>query len=121
MTVLIFDENLLWTSRLANGVRAAGHSPVTFLNATKEWPAADVAIVNLGSAEFPAKELVPALRADGIKVVAHAGHKETELLELGKEVECDRLATNGELAKRLKHILAEFTEPKAEADVLPVG
>ena len=44
-------------------------------------------------------------------MIAHAGHKEKELLELGKDLEVDRLATNSELTYKLPQILEELRKP----------
>jgi hypothetical protein len=114
MTILILETDLLWSVRLKNMAVAAGHQVTVVGNPPVGNQVADVAIVNLGAAHWDLQTLVPRLRANGIKVLAHAGHKEKELLELGRALQCDRLATNGELAKKLPEILAnlETEEPK---------
>jgi hypothetical protein len=106
--ILIFEDNLMWAPRLAKSVAAFGHEPEVLSKLPEDLPEGDVAIVNLGSRALPASELVPRLKAAGIKVLAHAGHKETELLEMGKVLGCDRLATNGELTHKIGAILNEF-------------
>lgn len=98
----------MWAPRLTKSVTAFGHVATAFAKMPNELPSADVAIVNLGSRAMPPSEIVPQLRNAGIKVIAHAGHKETELLELGRELGCDRLATNGELTHKIDQILNEF-------------
>ena len=108
MTILIFEENLMWAPRLAKSVAAFGHKATILSKMPDELPSGDIAIVNLGSRAMPPIELVPKLRAAGIKVIAHAGHKETELLELGRDLNCDRLATNGEITHKIDQILGEF-------------
>lgn len=103
MRVAIYEDNLLWGPRLLKTVTAFGHDG--FLARTAEVHDADVAIVNLSSSGFPVAELVPKLRAAGIRVIAHAGHKEKELLSAGKDLGCDVLATNSEITNKLPQIL----------------
>ena len=110
MTVLIFEDNLMWGPRLKLSVTGAGHEPIVFSKPPDEIPPADAAIVNLGSTVFSVDELVPALRSQGIYVIAHAGHKEKELLDLGKRIQCDRLATNSELTHKILGMLRDVTE-----------
>jgi hypothetical protein len=95
MRVQILETNLMWSVRLANGVKLAGDEVVT------ENP--DVAIVNLG--EPGVREQVAALKAQNVAIIAHAGHKEAELHDLGRGLGCDQLVTNRELTVRLADIL----------------
>lgn len=106
MRVLIYEDNLMWSSRLVKSVSALGHEAIL---RTKPDVAdtADVAIVNLGSASLKPETIVPLLREQGIKVIAHAGHKEKDLHALGRDLGCDRLATNSELTFKLAQILSE--------------
>ena len=67
----------------------------------------DAALVNLGAAEFGIDELIPNLKSQGIYVIGHAGHKEQELRELGKEAGCDRIASNSEVTFKLKELLED--------------
>ena len=108
MKVLIFEDNLMWAPRLSKSVTAFGHDAQTFAKMPAEMPVGDVAVVNLGSRAMAPAELVPKLKAAGIRVIAHAGHKEKELLELGGQLGCDRLATNGEITNKIGQILEEF-------------
>jgi hypothetical protein len=96
MRVQILESNLMWSVRLASGVRLAGHEVVS------DEP--DAAIVNLG--EPASRDQVATLRAAGVHVIAHAGHKELELHELGRNLGCDQLVTNRELTVRLGDIIA---------------
>lgn len=66
---------------------------------------ADVAIVNLGELDAA---VVAALQAAGTKVIGHAGHKESQRLEFGREAGCDLIATNSEIHHKLPAILAAF-------------
>ncbi|MBC8064866.1 MAG: hypothetical protein H7Y17_08555 [Chlorobia bacterium] len=108
MRVLIFEDNLMWGPRLAKSVQAFGHEPLVIAKLREALPTGDLAIVNLGSLSMPASDLVPRLKAAGFKVLAHAGHKEKELHDLGRDLGCDRLATNSEITHKLEQILAEI-------------
>jgi len=107
MRILIYEENLMWSARLQRSLAALGHEPVLRTKMPVEAEEADLAVVNLASRAISAEELVPKLRGWGIFVIAHAGHKEKELRELGARLECDRLATNSELTHRLAALLDE--------------
>jgi hypothetical protein len=61
--------------------------------------------VNLGSKNPDPTQLVSALKERGVYTIAHAGHKETELRELGLKLNVNKLATNGELTYKLDKIL----------------
>lgn len=107
LRVLIFEDNLMWGPRLQKSATAFGHAAQVYSRIPEVMPAGDVAIVNLSSNSLPAVELVPKLLKAGIKVLAHAGHKEKELLELGRGLGCDRLATNSEITHHFEKLLAE--------------
>jgi hypothetical protein len=106
MKVAIYEDNLLWGPRLLKTVNAFGHEG--FLVTVAEPVEADVAIVNLSSSGFPVETLVPGLRQAGVKVIAHAGHKERELHAAGKDLGCDVLATNSEITHKLPQILEKL-------------
>ena len=103
MRVLIIERNLIWSSRLANTIKAAGHEAVVVGDLPAEL-GFDVAIVNLADGEPP----VVALQAAGVKVIAHAGHKEKERLEVGKVAGCDLVVTNSELTYKLPEFLEQL-------------
>ena len=103
MKVWIFESNLMWSSRFVNTVRGFGHEAVV-VTAVPEG-SADAAIVNLGDPNVGA--LVAELTAKGVYTIAHAGHKEKDLLELGREIQVSRLATNSEITNKLPQMLGE--------------
>jgi len=105
MRVLILETNLLWSVRLKQGVIALGHEAVV-ASEVSEGASFDVAILNLG--EPRARAWAEGLAALGVPAIGHAGHKEKELLDLGRELGIERLATNSELTHKLPSILAEF-------------
>jgi hypothetical protein len=118
MRVLIFEDNLLWSARLEKTLLALGTEVSTFDHVPTSIPGADAALINLGSRAIDPRALVPALKAAGIRVVAYAGHKETELRELGRELGCDRIASNGEMTFKLAQILGL---PPHTPDRVPEG
>jgi hypothetical protein len=109
LTVLILEDNLLWSSRLRQSVAAAGHDPVV----SSTVQACDVAILALNRTSLA--EDVASLRSLGAFVMGHAGHKEKALLEAGREAGCDRLVTNGELAHKLPQILEAIASRQPSA------
>ncbi|MBS1723313.1 MAG: hypothetical protein JSS66_10210 [Armatimonadetes bacterium] len=108
MRVLVLEENLIWSERLRRGIVALGHE-ATVLTSPPTALEADVAIVNLGSRAFPSQEWIAKLRALGIKVVAHAGHKEKPLLEAANEYGADLVVTNSELTHKLESVLGRIS------------
>ncbi|MHB8635717.1 MAG: hypothetical protein ACYC96_04505 [Fimbriimonadaceae bacterium] len=100
MRILVVEKNLMWSARLANSIRHLGHEAVVVETLPAEL-GFDVAIVNLADGD----SAVGALQASGIKVIAHAGHKEKERLEVGRVAGCDLVVTNSELTYKLQDLL----------------
>ncbi|HVT10779.1 MAG TPA: hypothetical protein VHE55_00815 [Fimbriimonadaceae bacterium] len=109
MRVLIFESNLMWSSRLAKSVRALGHEALIRTAMPESAEEAQAAIINLGDNGLPPKPLVEKLHALGLTVIAHAGHKEKDLHELGKEMNVEILATNSEITYKLESLLEKVT------------
>ena len=105
MTVLVFEDNLLWSARLVKSLRALGHEAIVRTEPDATPGDARVAIVNLGSAKLRADDLVPKLKSYGIRTIGHAGHKETELLAYGASSGCDVVATNSQLTYKLPELI----------------
>jgi hypothetical protein len=114
MHVLVFEDNLLWSTRLQNSLRSLGHVPevLTSVPASTDAP---LAIVNLGASRFDPAAVVPALRALGVFVIGHAGHQEKAVLGAGKDAGCDRLATNSQITFDLKKVIELANLPGFEA------
>lgn len=110
MTVLLFERNLLWSVRLANALRTLGHEAIVLENVGEEE--GDLAVVNLSEGDR-IEALVGALRARKVPILAHAGHREKELMTLGKTLGVDRLATNGQMANDLAGTLQRAFGPTA--------
>ncbi len=111
MKVLVFEDNLMWSSRLIQTLRALGHEPILRTQPEIGDVEARAAIVNLGSSKFDNKTLIPELKSRGIHVIGHAGHKEKELMAFGKEAGCDTLATNSELTFKTQALLDRIDSP----------
>lgn len=118
MKVLLFDDNLMWSARLTKSLIALGHEPVAS-SGVPEATDAEVAIVNLGSPKFDAVSMVPRLRALGVHVIGHAGHKEKDLMELGRAAGCDTLASNSKLTFGLEELLDLALIPGLPREPLP--
>ncbi len=105
MRVLIFEDNLMWSARLRGSVQALGHEAVVIDKPAAGLPEGELAIVNLGSDRLPAADLVPRLKAAGVHVVGHAGHKEKPLTQLGNELGCDQVVSNSTITFHLAKVL----------------
>lgn len=103
MRVLVYEDNLLWSSRFVKSLRAFGHEPEVRTKPVAEE--APLAIVNLGSSVLDPETLVPQLVALGVHVIGHAGHKEKEILELGRASGCQTVATNSEITFKLEELI----------------
>jgi non-ribosomal peptide synthetase component E (peptide arylation enzyme) len=108
MRVLVFETNLMWSSKLANSLKALGHDPVLLRTVPTGELKGDAAIVNLSEGPLGATTLIDLLRANSIPVIAHAGHKEKALHEIGRKHGADVLATNSEMTFKLEELLARL-------------
>lgn len=106
MTILILEDNLMWSPRLAKTVRSLGHEAVVLTHVPEVMPNAEVAILNLGNEKLSGPSVIHALHEQGTKIIAHAGHKEKDLLEAGREHGCDLIVSNGSLTFKLDEHLA---------------
>ncbi|MDR3687956.1 MAG: hypothetical protein P4L46_01160 [Fimbriimonas sp.] len=109
MRILVFEDNLLWSSRFVRTLKVLGHEPVVTTSIPEGSLSGTVAIVNLGSTNMRPQELVPQLRERGAHVIGHAGHREKEILELGRSAGCDRVATNSEITFKIEALLDSLT------------
>lgn len=105
MKILIFEDNLMWSVKLAKAAKGLGHDPVVLTEVPHDVPSAEAAIVNLGSETMGVDSLLPLLREQGIWTVGHAGHKETGLMDAGREAGCDLVVTNSTLTFKLDQVL----------------
>lgn len=103
MRVLVYEDNLIWSSRLVQALKGLGHEAVLITDSRVD--SGDAAIVNLSSPRLQPRELVSSLIASGVKVVGHAGHKEKDLHEMGRAAGCLYVASNSELSFKLDLVL----------------
>lgn len=103
MKILVYEDNLIWSSRFVKSLKSLGHEPIVVKAAIPE--SAEIAIVNLGSDSLDPAKLVPSLVELGVKVIGHAGHKEKDLLQLGRSSGCQLVATNSEITFKLPELL----------------
>lgn len=97
LKVCLVEYDLLWSVRLKKSFVALGHV-VTVSETGLLTEPVDLAIVNLSAKQYNPTAVISKLKSEGIKVIAHAGHKEASLLNIGKDSGADYVATNGELA-----------------------
>lgn len=86
-------------------LKGLGHEPLLRSHAPTDSEGAQAAIVNLSSPKTA--DLIAKLKALGVHVIGHAGHKEKELMAFGKDAGCDTLATNSELTYKIESLLAK--------------
>ena len=115
MKVLLFDDNLFWSARLQKTLYAMGHECEVLAAAPDVDRGAEIALVNLSQKSPAPEDLLPALKGLGLYVVGYAGHKETELREMGAKAGCDRIASNGEMTFKLGKILEQAAKRRNSA------
>lgn len=111
MRILIFDEDLMWSVRLKSGLEKLGHGVEVF-DKPGAFFGGDVAILNLSSNVFSVESLVRDLHCAGVYCIAHAGHKEGEKLAAGVSAGVDFIVTNGELARKLEHVIEKVASER---------
>ncbi len=109
MRVLLLEDNLMWSVRTKNGLQTLGHDVIVMAR-EGGFPKVDLAIVNLGSTSFDPFDAIPKLKEIGIRVIGHVGHKDKELWKRGEDAGCDKVVSNGTLAKKLKTVVSEEGE-----------
>jgi hypothetical protein len=112
LTVWVFDDNLMWSERLLRSLKALGHDAKAVVAIPDTYPAAELALINLSSRAVQPEALAPRLKSMGVRTVGFAGHKEKELLEKGRAVGCDVIATNSEVTFKLERLLGPAYLPE---------
>lgn len=105
MKVLLFEDNLMWSVRVKNGLVALGHEPET-VSVVPDGVEADLAIISLSARAFDPFAVIGELKVKGVRMIGHVGHKEQDLWVRGEEAGCDQVVSNGSLANRLEAVLA---------------
>lgn len=107
MDVLIVDENLLWSAKLRSTVAQMGGTAVVLEQPGQSVPTADLAVIRLDSARFPAEEWVPKLLTMGCRVLGHVGHKEKERTEMGRRLGCHLVVSHSTLSHKTVDTLTQ--------------
>jgi hypothetical protein len=107
LNVLIIEDNLLWSTRVANALKIAGHS-YQLADALPPVTNADLAIVNLSLSKSDPFVCIESLVRLGMPILAHAGHKEKELWQKARASGCEKVVSNSELVNKLGQLLEEF-------------
>lgn len=113
--MLVLEDNLMWSPRLVNGLRALGHTPIVMKVVPEKWPSAEAAVVSLSNPAFVAA--IPELEARGVRVTAHAGHSETEKLSAGKAAGASRITSHSRLLEKFAEYFPAADEPLPRGDV----
>ena len=88
-------------------LKALGHEPILRTTPDPTAAGAQAAIINLGSEKLAPQSLISALNQAGVCTIGHAGHKETEKLEFGREIGCKILATNSQITYHIDKLLLQ--------------
>lgn len=116
MRVAVYEDNLIWSSRLASSLRAMGHEAMVLRTADAPLPdGATVAIVNLTSPTLDPKQVLGHIKRR-VFTIGHGGHK--ELADLPSELKgaCDLVTTNGTLSLRFEAVMSQV--PGANASLV---
>jgi hypothetical protein len=108
---LILETNLIWSSKLTHILNQHGIECKVENKIPNDLASYQVAILNLASPTFSA-ETVEKLKSAGLQVIAHAGHKESSLLEKGRLAGCSRVVTNSEMTHKLSEIINEVVNAR---------
>jgi CheY-like chemotaxis protein len=113
LTVIVADDDLLFSTRIAAAVTACGHRPqvvrtvTAFQEALREHPAA--AILNLASSHLDAIAAIRDAKTDPtgqtIPLLGFCGHADAPRQAAARDAGCDLVVTNGEIATQLPRLL----------------
>lgn len=109
MKVAVYEDNLIWSSRLSGAIRAAGHEAIVLRIPSAPLPeGSDLAIVNLTSPTMSAGEVLANLQRR-VYIIGHGGHKELTALPNALKECCDLVTTNGTISMKFESVLAQVT------------
>jgi DNA-binding NarL/FixJ family response regulator len=110
--VAIVASDLMFQARLADGVRAAGATPLpvddafSLEDAVASSPAA--AIIDVHERALDALTATRSFTAVGVPVLAFGRHTEPELLRAAREAGARRVVPRSDIAERLEALLQEL-------------
>lgn len=102
--ILLFEPNLLWSTRLSIGVRAIGLEP-HLVHFPAVFPRAQLALIDLSWKELDLEQTVAQLHVWRALVIGHCSHSDKELQARGRAAGCDQIVANGALSMRLGPLL----------------
>ena len=113
LTVIVADDDLLFSTRIASALTGLGHRPsrvdslAAFRDALDAAP--DAAILNLAAFKLDALEAIRLAKGDpqtrGVPLLGFCGHADAPRRAAALEAGCDLLATNGEVSGSLPRVL----------------
>jgi CheY-like chemotaxis protein len=119
--VIVADDDLLFSTRIASAVTACGHRPqvvrtgAAFQEALRKHPAA--AILNLASSRLDAITAIRDAKSDRstrtIPLLGFCGHADAPRRAAARSAGCDVVATNGEVSSKLPRLLQALFGPNA--------
>jgi CheY-like chemotaxis protein len=113
-SILVADDNLLFSSGLVPALRRLGLTAVVVDQAAQVLSRARVVqpaaiLLNLAARSLDGPARVRELKADpqlgSIPVVGYCGHLETELIAAGREAGCDIIVANSAVSGNLDDVL----------------
>lgn len=113
LTILVADDDLLFSTRIESAVTRQGHrarvvrTATAFHSALRERP--DAAIVNLAASGMDAIDAIRRTKADPetrmVPVLGFCGHADAARRRAAQDAGCDRVATNGDVSSNLPRLL----------------
>jgi hypothetical protein len=108
--VVILENDLMWSVRLQKRMQSLGYDAQVIDRWTDEIPYTDIAVINMRSREFPLEKTVDLLKEKKVFILGHVGHKESDLILLGKNLNIDKIVTNSMMIHKLEEILKEISD-----------
>jgi CheY-like chemotaxis protein len=113
-TIVVIDDNLLFSSSVTAGLKRLGYAPLLLDDARTAAERAASArpaalLVNLGSLRWDGTDLVRSLKAEpalaGVPVIGFTGHTEVARIEAARAAGCDHVVANSAIAGDLASVL----------------
>lgn len=108
--VVIFDKNLITSSRVANAVRSCGFEVERFdmTMTSSDGSGERVFVINLESpGGIDILKKIKGLEPSP-KVVAYCGHKNTDLIERARELGADLVVPNSAIVSRICELIRDL-------------
>lgn len=108
MRILLAEDNLMFSSRMASALRKSDHEVAIFAAGEPPPMAFDVVILNLGARGFDMEKVAAAAKEGAALLVGHAGGSEREKLAEGKRLGCDKLVRNSVAMSDIVSVVEEL-------------